>query len=439
MKHAMVGLFVACSIAGAQNESRFRAEFRREGERFKERCVQKKSLFGCGQVLFTDHPLHVAAGSLAPQNGFGVGGAFSYKTFPGSWWLNWNADAVISTNGSSRAGLYLKAFPIPQSASSAVQPVITAYAQTISLNKLGFFGLGESSTNEGQSFFGMRQAITGLNAVIPVSQRARFGVYGELNGRFVSIRGRQGEASPSIEELYTDATAPGLDKQPAFLQLGGGIRFRPTAFDNHVRLNYDVLLQQFVAGDSRFSFRRLKIDLGHEFPIYRTTRSSLPADTVGPDGSPDAAVPASISHNREGAFALRVFLWQSFTPRGHEVPFYFQPTLGGSNINGDQIVASLEDYRFRAPNLIAIRGSFEHSLWGPIGFMAMTEVGKVATTRGGLNEGQFHRTYAAGLTLRAGNFPQVVLMLAWGSGDGTHTIAQMNSGLLGASSRPSLH
>jgi hypothetical protein len=160
---------------------------------------------------------------------------------------------------------------------------------------------------------------------------------------------------------------------------------------------------------------------------------------VGPDGNPEADVPASISRDRQGAFGLRVLIWQSFTPAGHEVPFYFQPTLGGSDINGDQLVASLQDYRFRAPNLLSFRGTFEHSIWGPLGVMAMTEVGKVAMTRGELNEGKFRRTFAAGLTLRAGNFPQVVLMLAWGGGEGTHTIAQMNTSLLGASSRPSLH
>jgi hypothetical protein len=440
MKFTILALFVICGIAGAQDESRFRAEFRREGERFKARCVEQKSLFGCGQVFFADHPLHMAVGSIAPQNGFGLGGAFLYSTFRPSWRLRWNADAVISTNGSSRAGVYLKALHIPGMPTTDAQPVISAYAQTISLNKLGFFGLGDSTLEENRSFFGMRQTIAGLNALAPVSEKARLGLYGEFNGRFVSIRDRQGEPSPSIEDLYTDVTAPGLDEQPAFAQFGGGIRMSPIFLDNHVRLNYDVLLQQFVApANSRFSFRRLKIDLSHEFAIYRTTRSSAPAPTVGPDGNPEADVPASISRDRQGAFGLRVLIWQSFTPAGHEVPFYFQPTLGGSDINGDQLVASLQDYRFRAPNLLSFRGTFEHSIWGPLGVMAMTEVGKVAMTRGELNEGKFRRTFAAGLTLRAGNFPQVVLMLAWGGGEGTHTIAQMNTSLLGASSRPSLH
>jgi hypothetical protein len=42
------------------------------------------------------------------------------------------------------------------------------------------------------------------------------------------------------------------------------------------------------------------------------------------------------------------------------VPFYFQPTLGGSDINGTAALASYQDYRFRAPNNILARASFEH-------------------------------------------------------------------------------
>jgi hypothetical protein len=426
-------------VAEAQNESRLRAEFRREGERFSQRCLGEPNLIACGQVLFADHPLHAAVGSIAPQNGVSFGPAFAYSTFPGTWRLRWNADTVFSTNGSSRAGLYLTAFPVPTTATTRAQPVVRAYAQTVSLEKLTYFGLGHSTSEADRSFFGMRQTVTGMSALIPVSERARFGVYGEIQGRFVDIRPRPGEGSPSIEALYNDATAPGLDSQPAFLQVGGGVRLTPTFRGNFVRLDYEVLFQQFSAfGNSDSSFRRLRIDLGHEFVIYRTTRSSVAAATVGPDGNPDADVPVSVSGNREGAFGLRFLVVESFTRAGNRVPFYFQPTLGGSDINGEQLLPGLQDYRFRAPNLLAVRGSFEHSIWGPLGMMATVEAGRVAMDRFRLDEGPFRRAYAAGLTLRAGNIPQIVLLVGWGSGEATHTIAHMNTALLGASSRPSL-
>jgi len=50
---------------------------------------------------------------------------------------------------------------------------------------------------------------------------------GEVNGRFVNVRGENGASSPSIETVYTNATAPGLSSQPGFVQLGQGFRIKP--------------------------------------------------------------------------------------------------------------------------------------------------------------------------------------------------------------------
>ena len=56
-------------------ESALQADFRRESEHIKESCgsFSFKGVGSCAQELVTDHPLHIALGSIAPQNGFGVG------------------------------------------------------------------------------------------------------------------------------------------------------------------------------------------------------------------------------------------------------------------------------------------------------------------------------------------------------------------------------
>jgi hypothetical protein len=428
----------------AQNESKFHAEFRGEWDRLTQDCATSgsaaKTLLCRAQALFTDHPLHIAAGSIAPQNGVGFGPAFSYATDLSVWRLNWNADAVASTNGSWRAGLYLNAFPTPKTLTTETQPVISAYAQAISLNQIGFFGLGNSTSVSGKSFFGMREIIPGANVVYPIFQKSKLHIalYGEINGRFVEIRGRSGQSNPSIQELYTDAEAPGLASQPGFLQLGEGLRLRPSFLHNHIKLGYLITFQQFFApGDSSFTFRRLTLDLSHEFPIYHTSRSSYPNDQVGPDGNPKAGK-ITFSRNREGSFGARLSISESITPAGNVVPFYFQPTLGGSNINGDQELSSYQDYRFRAPDILLLRGSFEHSVWGPIGFTALTDYGKVGLTRGDIDFDHLRHSFGVGLTLRAENVPALTLLFAWGGREGTHTIGYINPDLLGGVSRPSL-
>jgi hypothetical protein len=127
------------------------------------------------------------------------------------------------------------------------------------------------------------------------------------------------------------------------------------------------------------------------------------------------------------------------TPAGNSVPFYFQPTLGGSDINGNQALGSYQDYRFRAPNIMLVRESFEHSVWNlPIGVAFMADEGKVALKPGGLGGSPWLHSFSTGLTLRAGGFPQVYLLFAWGGSEGTHALANVNTSLLGGATRPSL-
>src|SRR5690349_5212469 len=98
--------------AGAQNESRLHRDFRVEGEALKN-CTKFNfgSLTDCGQTLVLGQPLHIALGSLSPQNGFGAGLAFvEHKNFASGWRSTYDIDALATTNGSWRAGGYMKAY-----------------------------------------------------------------------------------------------------------------------------------------------------------------------------------------------------------------------------------------------------------------------------------------------------------------------------------------
>lgn len=434
-----------------------------ELDKLKDSCGAFK-IMGCAEVLFTGKPVHVAVGSIAPQNGFGAGLAYLGHKTTDNWRISWNSDAVGSINGSWRAGFYLKFVDTHQKPIGGgfgtkgkkprvltelpEHPVFNLYVQAISLNKLTYFGLGPATPLAGRSFYGMTETIVGGSAVKPFYERLNASVYGEINGRFVDIRPSAGQPSPSIGVLYTEATAPGLTSQPGTLQLGEGIRIRPVYFDDFLRLNYSLAYQQFFApGNSAFSFQRLTADLYHEFALYKkTTRNLLPRDNNpnGPDECPPSGDSSQnecqpITRNREGSVGLRFFLAASMTPGGDVVPFYFQPTLGGVDINGNPSLSSYQDFRFRASNVMFFRQSLEHSIWGPLGFSIMAEEGKVALTRGDLGSNPWIHSFASGFTLRAGGFPQVFLLFAWGGKEATHTIANVNTSLLGGSARPSLY
>lgn len=145
-------------------------------------------------------------------------------------------------------------------------------------------------------------------------------------------------------------------------------------------------------------------------------------------------------HYKEGSIGVRFVTMLPFAPGAGIVPFYYQPTLGGGDIDGNTSLSSHQDYRFRAPNVMLVRESFEHSIWElPIGFTFMADEGKVARTRGDLGPSPWYHSFSTRLTPRAGGFPQVYLLFSWGGSEGTHTIAQMNTSLLGGAARPSLY
>jgi hypothetical protein len=457
-------IFIACLTlaAGASaQESQLGSDFRREGDALRKDCTFSfKSVGGCAYTLFTDHPLHISAGSIAPQNGVGFGPAFVAHWTPNeSWRLSWDVDAIASTNRSWRAGAYMTAIwgrhrrivvnpggtAKTGGSKVAVQeyPVFHLLVQSISLNTLDYFGLGPETSDTARSYYGMRETITGVNAVWPVISQWHVSLYGEANGRFVDLRPSAGRSSPSIEQLYTPDTAPGLDRQPAFAQLGEGVRIRPEFARGFIRLNYSLSLQEYLAaGDSRFSFQRFTADLSHQIPLYRRTRRLIPNDSNGPDdcsADPSGKPCPAASRDMEGSIGLRFLLNESFTAAGHVVPFYFQPTLGGSDINGNPALPSYQDYRFRAPNNLLLRASIEHSIYGPLGVTAMLDEGKVALTHSDLDFSHLLHSYTVGLTLRAGGFPMVYLLFSWGGHEGTHTTGALNSSLLGGSARPSLY
>jgi hypothetical protein len=436
--------FLACR-ASAQ-EGQLHAEFRQEFDELGSSCFHGglKGLGGCAQTLVMGKPLHLALGSIAPQNGFSVGPAFTHETnFTSGWTLKYNADAVVSTNQSYRAGLYIKAIPKEWQWTGDNKPIFNFYSQLASLNKIFFFGPEPLSSRVNQTLFGMTESVSGANAIIPTP--SPFSFYGEFNVRTVDIRGRHGDTRPSIEQVFNEAAAPGLTTQPTFIQFGERIRFKPK-LPGKIKLDYSAMLQHYHAvNDSRFSFRRFTLDFDNQIPLHQkqTTVSSGSESSSGPDEIRDKVAGApelkSFTTNTVGSIGFRALIIGSVTNGASAVPFYFQPTLGGSDINGEQRLASYPDYRFRAPNLLLLRANVEHSLYWIFGVTGAVDVGKAAATRSDIDFSHLRHSYSAGLTIRAGNLPQVSLTFAWGGKEGTHTTAYINPALLGTSGRPSLY
>ena len=149
--------------------------------------------------------------------------------------------------------------------------------------------------------------------------------------------------------------------------------------------------------------------------------------------------PVALTSKLEGSIHLRAFLSESFAKSGSSVPFYFSPTIGGSDVNGTSMLPSYPDYRFRGADLLLFRGTVEHSLGPlPIGALFTVDEAKIGLRRDDISLDHFRHSFGAGFTVRAGGLPVISFLYSWGGSEGSHTIATVDPALLGSSARPSL-
>ena len=123
---SVVLLLLGTPVFASAQESQLQAELRGEGERVSESCgtLSFKSVPGCAYTLFTDHPFHIAVGSMPPQNGFGFGAAFVWSKNTKNWRLSWDVDAVGATSAAWRAGAYMKLIHTPHPANNPIVVIV---------------------------------------------------------------------------------------------------------------------------------------------------------------------------------------------------------------------------------------------------------------------------------------------------------------------------
>lgn len=449
----LLGGCCSAQQSGSGDQSYFGAIFSEEATNIKGGCQRtdatgtkpiKAWVPGCLESFFHGNKgLYGSFENLPPGNSVALGAAFKDSELNLKHWrLNYQIDSQGSFNGSWTAGglLTMKLSPaepnkptkprvvvvqgplpkhLPEPGENETKLLTNLYAFHTSLNQVAFYGVGPNTLLTNRSFFGFRETVTGVNADYLL--KYGFHLLGELNGRWPDVGGDHGQSSPSIEQIYSEATAPGLTRQPGFLQLGEELEYTKhlgglgdkADFGLDADLDYGVNFQQFVApGDSEFSFRRLTVDV--------TNNLNLLKKFTPKKGSPTS--------EHFGTLQLRAWLCESIVPAGNSVPFYFQPTLGGGDINKERTLASFPDYRFRAPDALLLRAQYEQPLprFSFLGLIFRADAGKVGDTRGDIDLSHLRHSFGAGVTLRAGNFPYVTIMYAWAGGEGHHTFADVN-------------
>ena len=417
-------------------------------------------LEGCIVDLFTLRPVHPAFESLAPGSGFGAGVGFDSKPNAGRVESNISLKTVASVDGSfSMGGSYTLAFPglsISARQSSSGSPpasctassdrpechpyirrlslhagdpemdakaALTFRAQHLQLNRQDYYGQGQFTSQSGWSTYSLRSNTVGMTFGDPFASWLSPSV--AVDYLEPDIGGTTGEPRPSITSLYTASTTPGLALRPRFVRTEPQVwvRFQvPPNFATgkvslvpdvtHVTLGY-AFFHDFEKDQA--TFRQLHGFAQTSFEILILT---------GKTGANRGTLSKLICPARPatecslGKLFLTADAVLSYTSSGSLVPFYFQPSLGGVDFQGEDTLRGFRDYRFRAPDRVFYQAEFRHELGKlPMGLLAFYDVGRVGNDASELSSHLRHDT-GTGLYVTVANMVLLRLYVGFGTGEG---------------------
>jgi hypothetical protein len=362
--------------------------------------VQKGIDFG--RVLFTGEGFHPAVGGIVPGSGFAGGMVYNFERASASLPVRFSGsmEARGSYNGSWTAGGKLDIFGSGNSPDDR-HIHATLDAEHYELPQLTYFGLGNSSSLANESLFGLSQTTGGGHIDFPVP--GGFFIGGGLAGLLNSTSPVPEASLPSIEQRFTPANTPGLTADTTYIVAGGGINWiHPVAphlegFSSALTTGF----RWFHATSGPYSFRRIDAIWQNRY---------TPATSVG-----------------LGTISATARFIESWAPAGNSMPFYLQPTIGGTNINNVDVLRSYRDYRFRAPNVLAFQAEYRRTIWGPFAALGFYDVGRVAEQRSDIGIAHMRHSFGAGMIVQLGGLPVFKVYYAWAGSDGTHTTYTLNT------------
>jgi hypothetical protein len=117
-------------------------------------------------------------------------------------------------------------------------------------------------------------------------------------------------------------------------------------------------------------------------------------------------------------FDIKSHLVLSNTSGPNQVPFYFQPTLGGNDIDGNVTLRAWDDYRFRDRDAGLVQAEADYIVYDPFDVYAFYDGGTVAPNPGGLSFSNFRNDAGIGVFARIQGSIIAQTYYAWGRGDG---------------------
>jgi hypothetical protein len=311
------------------------------------------------------HGFHIAGGSFPAGAGFKFGVGFD-QAFGASDpdpdrpnRASVTARAAISTRGYKRVGAGLDFRNLGGGGFD-----ISLRSQYYEFPQEDFFGLGPDSLKANRTDYRLDSFDTGIIAAWKPVRIVELGA--GLSYLAPRIDSGTDSRFPSTELVFAPSTLPGFLAQPDFLRgdVLAALDWRDNPFHPKMGGRYAVQLAQFRDRDlDSYDFHRVDIDLQQYIPLpgrYRTFAFRLGADLTEADA-------------------------------GQQVPFYYQPTLGGA-----QTLRGFREFRFRDQNALLLTAEYRWEAWWALDGALFVDAGTVATNRRDLSFSDMDVSYGIG-------------------------------------------
>lgn len=370
-----------------------------------------KKFIPCATSTFTSEPFHFLVQSIVPGSGVGGGGRYS---------LDYNEKSGAQDQLQATGVITIREFWYAELKFSSQRAIVAdwntsgeslglnIYARNRSLPTMPFYGLGPNTNVNTPVDFNERETFAGIEVTTPFPEVSWLSAGGKIEGLWPNVGG------VSIQQKYTEQTAPGLATQPPFVH--EQISLNPhKRFLSRLELNYNIAYNLYQdASTGHYSFRRFEARVEHRF------------------------YPEKRKHG--GVIEQNYFsvLWRysvANASAGNVVPFYLQETIGGSDIDNQNSLPAFKDYRFRGPDLLTVETQYNRkvcvscepckeglirTVCSHLGLVLGYDAGQVALNRSGFDFAKMRQSYDSGISIYLGKDVIFRMAVGFGGGEGRH-------------------
>jgi hypothetical protein len=250
-----------------------------------------------------------------------------------------------------------------------------------------YFGIGPDSQNANRTNYLLEE--TEYGAIVALRPRPWLTWSTKVAHVTPRIAGGTDTRYPSIEAVFTDASAPGLARQPAFFESGTLVEVdtrdqpgnpRSGSYISLLGARYEDL------DDFGYDFSRVAGEVQHYIPIF----------------------------DKKRVFAVRA-AFSRYEPRGGSVvPFYYLQAVGGKDS-----IRGFTDFRFRDYTAVLLNAEYRWEAFAGLDMALFYDLGDARREWDDLSFDRLKQSYGIGLRFNTYRAIFMRTEVAFGSGEGT--------------------